>query len=202
MANVFKSLTFVVAVLASFGLAWPAAAVTVTFEFGGDGGDLGPDETFTQDGFSLFVESDGGNVHQGVDGLGVTGGFNGNLLARNASSVDPMFETLSFTFTPEVVLLSGIFFEHQGATERFEILNQDGALIRGVAINGGGSNSTFVPVLGLDLRAETFTVRHIAGSGIRVSSLSVSTVPVPATGLLLLSALVGAGVMFRRQKAA
>lgn len=187
------------AVVAVVGFAAPSAsALDVTFDFTGNGGGLGPDETFSQLGFDVAVESTGGNIHQNINGLGVSGGPDSNRLGSNASTS----ETLSFQFTPRATLLSGIFLEHQGGSESFDLLNESGSILQSFTINGAGSSSSFVTLANLNFLADSFTFRHTSGSGIRISALTVAAVPIPATGVLLLTALASAGFAVRRRKTA
>ena len=173
-----------------------AHAATVNFDFSGTGGGLGPIERFVSGGVSLEVTSVGGAIRQNLNGLGVAGTPADGRIGSDGTTN----ESLTFTFAPEVTLLSSVVLEHRDGIERFEILDGLGDVLETFEISGRGTS--LVSLDGLDLFGEVFTFRHLEGSGIRIRELTVTPgiVPLSAAMPMLLIGLGSLGVVANRRR--
>ncbi|MEP1198383.1 VPLPA-CTERM sorting domain-containing protein [Tateyamaria sp.] len=176
-------------------MAGAASAATV-FDLTGPGEILGATESYSINGTMLDVTSVGGEIHRNRNGLGVTTNPDRNRLGSNNSTM----ESLTFTFSRSLTLLGSIVFEHRGGMEMFEILDGDSNVLAVRRIMGDGNNSSTVELDDLDLVGNTFTFRHLSGSGIRINQLTVTSVPLPAAMPMALLAFGGLFVLGRRRK--
>lgn len=156
--------------------AGSASAAMITFNFGGSGGNLGPNETFTKNGLSVVVTSTGGNVHQDGNGLGVTGNPAGSRVGVG--------EELEFNFSPTAVsLLSSAVFERGNGAGRFDVY-VDGVFGEMVTWGAGGGDSTFTHTFASVLTGTHFDFKAVADD-FRVKKLTVDSGPsgVPTAGV-------------------
>ncbi|MEP1352965.1 MAG: VPLPA-CTERM sorting domain-containing protein [Tateyamaria sp.] len=191
------------AAVLSVGLMASAASAATILNLTGSRANLGALETYSVDDITVEVTSVGGNIHRNGNGLGVTGNPDRNRLGSNGTA----FETLTFSFSQSVKLLSSLVFEHSSDVEIFEILDGDSNFLAQFRIMGGrGGNDNRSSVVAvemddLDLVGDTFTFRHTSGSGIRINQLTVlATVPLPAAMPMALLAFGGLFVLGRRRK--
>ncbi|MEO9575303.1 MAG: VPLPA-CTERM sorting domain-containing protein [Tateyamaria sp.] len=186
------------AAVLSVGLTASASSAATIIDFTGFRADLGSTESYFVEGTGVDVTSTGGNIHRNSNGLGVTSNPDRNRLGSN----DGNSESLTFSFSRTLTLLGSIVFEHRGGVEWFEILDGDSNVLSSQRIMGDGTSSSLVDVSDLNLEGDTFTFRHLSGSGIRINQLTVTSVPLPAAMPMALLAFGGLLVMGRRRKKA
>lgn len=215
-----KLLTIAAAGAVLFGQAQAA-----TFYFGGNGGDLGKFETFTDGTDSVTAiainteEPDAPVLHQNLLGLGVDTGFLDTPQLDNIGDDEAIvFDFGAAAFFDSIYLSVASWFDD------IEIYGSNDASV--VAITSGGLSSiTSVSTLlasasgngiegfvNIDLSGIASAYRYLiatipggSGDGYRVKWISaeiVSEVPVPAALPLLLSGLAGLGFAARRRKTA
>ena len=180
-----------------FGLLAGAASAATVINLTGSRANLGASETYSVDDLTLEVTSFGGNIHRNGNGLGVSSNPDRNRLGSNRNTN----ESLTFSFSQSVTLLGGIVFEHRNGFEMFEILDGDGNILAVQRIMGDGG-STAVTLDPLNLEGDTFTFRHLSGSGIRINQLTVTAVPLPAALPMALVAFGGLMLVGRRRRKA
>ncbi|MEM6373872.1 MAG: VPLPA-CTERM sorting domain-containing protein [Pseudomonadota bacterium] len=182
------------------GLMCSAASAVTVFDFTGSNTNLGPDETYVEDGITLDVTSFGGNVFRTNSGIGVSGAPDGSRMGTGLSNGTVINESLTFAFSPAVTLLSSIVFEHRDGVENFDILDADGLVLGSFALDNGRNNSSRQTISNLNFVGSEFTIRHTSGSGIRISELTVAAVPLPAGLPLALVRFGGLALVARRRK--
>ncbi|MEO0764907.1 MAG: VPLPA-CTERM sorting domain-containing protein [Pseudomonadota bacterium] len=186
------------AALLGLGVMASAASAATIFDFTGSRTNLGLTQSYTVDGITVDVTTVGGDIHRNRNGLGVTTNPDRNRIGSNGS----VNESLTFTFSQKVNLLSSVVFEHRDSFEMFEILDGDSNVLAIQRIMGAGGSSA-VTLPGLNFEGDTFTFRHLSGSGIRIDQLTVlAAVPLPASMPLALLAVGGLVVLGRRRKTA
>lgn len=221
-----KGLLSLAAATLAFGLAMPASAA-ITFEtdeagFVSVGSVSGtqtggvPQGPFAGGGTTFTIDADtfiwnGGNISlndetnieitQNSEGLGVdnnngTGGSDGSDVDGFGSN-----DILIFSFLKPVKLFD-VIFENVSGNDDF-VFYLPGATPSGTEndIVGpfGFGDEGFFSFGGLT--TSTFGIGALGGNDdFRVSSIDVAAVPLPAAGFVLLSALAGAGVAYRRRK--
>lgn len=154
---------------------------------------------FTQDGLGFTVTAGVGlgtpYVTQESDGLGVYTDRTGRIFDDTDSDVDgqPGTEYLLFTFDSAVKLVNVLFGDADNDDDWDVIV--DGELIA----NDVDDNPFYFAYR----EATTLKVRADGlNDSWRVQSLQIAPVPLPATGLMLVGALGGLGLLRRRRKAA
>ncbi|WP_159089215.1 VPLPA-CTERM sorting domain-containing protein [Tateyamaria sp. Alg231-49] len=185
------------AAVLSVGLMASAASAATTLNLTGSRANLGATETYSVDDITVEVTSVGGNIHRNGNGLGVTGNPDRNRLGSNGTA----FETLTFSFSKSVTLLSSLIFEHRRGIETFSISvdgSDDLSYFRTMAPE---RSNTIVSFSDMNLEGSTFTFTHLDGSGIRINELTVLVpVPLPAAMPMALLAFGGLFVLGRRRK--
>lgn len=131
-------------------------------------------------------------VHQNSNGLGM------NTWFVNDSNQLGVAETLGFFFSRDVKLHSLTFSAFDPSYENYTILVDVTGEPIDVTLGGNSNPFEFGMLVG-----DAFTVSAIGlNDSFRISSLTISEVPVPAAGVLLIGALGGLGALKRRRKAA
>lgn len=189
-----------------FAVSTTSNAATVEFDLTDPIGVTTPGNfeqlSYEVDGVGLKVTAPDDTVHVNGNGVGVTGSPEGGELALD--------EELFFEFDPEVVLLSALVIEVGKEHERFDISFNGSDIVHTIRLVGE-KQSEERQLHTIDLSAyqdgltSSFTLFGYGkedaddSRGIRVAGLTVSTVPLPAAGLLLISALGGMAYMGRKR---
>lgn len=192
----------VLALVATCGIMTGSAstAATVGFDFSGSGGNTGSNTSvFTESGVSVSVVSTGGNINIGSKGLGVQGNPDSGRMGVG--------ESLTFSFSPMVSLLSAVAFERGNGSDTVAISDASGTVLNTFIVSSVPGSLFTQDLSGFNLTGDTFTFSVIAASGslpgLRIRSLEVdpelTPVPLPATSLLLFAG-IGGLAMFRRHK--
>lgn len=190
---------FLVGALALGGLA--ANAATVTFDFTGNTAK-GRSLSFSNGALDLLVVAGhfnpvtgavrgGGKVIQATSGLGEKSRDSGDSRKLDGKGSK---ELLTFSFSSNVKI-ENITFRRIGKGSRVT------GFVDGVML-GSARVRRFMDVSALDLTSDSFGIG--AGnrkSAFRIASITVSTVPLPAGGLLLASGLAGLSCLRRRRSA-
>ncbi|MEL6683129.1 MAG: hypothetical protein AAFQ09_10865, partial [Pseudomonadota bacterium] len=163
-------------------------------------GNLGSLHTFSADDVTFQATSIGGDLFTANTGLGVSGAPAGNNLGTNAT----VSESLTLDFMQDVVLTDIVFWEHRAGDETFEIRDGSNNLLTTISVANGSNRSSFQTVSGLALTGSVFTIQHVAGSGGRLSAITVipAQIPIPAAGGMLLASLATFGFISRRRRKA
>jgi|GEM_PF-2704423 len=206
--------TLAFAAIAAFSLGAHAAPVTYEFENVDNSNSV---ENFTSGGLPLEVSGFSGfdastfqstgargvatNINGSNDRLGVNGGISGLM---------NFGEALQFDFRPnKVVFLSSVVFELGSSDEQFSIFNGQ-TFVRNVTFSGGSPGG----LAAIDLSADNIIGRNFtlattnlggAENGVRIDSITVEAVPVPAAAVLMATGAVlfgGAAGLRRRRKSA
>lgn len=172
-----------------------AANAATIFNLGGSGGNLGASALYSEDGINLTASSNSGDLHRDWRGLGVVGGPGQNSLSSDATTN----EVLNLRFSQEVSLVSAIVLERRSGFEQFDILDGMNNILGSYTLSGPGSS--FQTLSGLDFTGSIFAIRHTSGDGIRLRSLEITTMPIPASLPLLAAALGLFGFLSRRRSA-
>ena len=204
-----------IAAVAALGLLISAAAATATtlsFDFR-DPGDLYNNAQHsivymdTTNSLSVEVSAfENGNtrfLNTRADGLGVQGNPEGGFIGLS--------QLLRFDFAPlNIQLFETVVFEVGPQSETVNLLDQNGAFITSLfvpASSSGGSEVAF-DLSGLNVRLPSFSIEGTAPDGpgqrgLRVVSIDVQVVPLPAPVLLYGFSIMALGVFgFRRKSAA
>lgn len=196
----FGRKTIAGAVLALCLGAASAPAATITFDFTGQ---RGSGQTYSQTVGGLTLLVDGARYGRTFNIFGnsrVT--WNGNGLGARSGATDTnsaldgsgFNEILTFLFS-QVVKIETITFDaiaRRSRADGFVNGSYVGTATVPVSYDASG-NSFLADLYGLGARTDA--------SSFRISSITVSTVPLPAAGLLLVSALGVMGLMRRRRSA-
>ncbi len=189
------------AVVASVALAGVSAqAATITFDLTGRT-SLGSSMAFHQDGLGLVVSSahvapsgaliQSGLVSESGSGLGMLANRKDDTAKLDGKGQK---EVLEFLFSSDVTIKSITFALIKVGSKATGYM--DGMLL------GFASVSPNIDVSALGLHSDYFGIGAKGkDSAFRISSITVSTVPVPAAGLLLLSGLAGLSVFRRKRRA-
>ncbi|MCK5749697.1 MAG: VPLPA-CTERM sorting domain-containing protein [Oricola sp.] len=216
--------------IAAAGAAMMGGANAATFYLGGNGGDLGKDQVFTDGSASVTAiainteEPDAPVLHQNVFGLGVYSGESDDGILSGGNQVDNIGddEAIVLDFGAAATLES-ITLSVASSWDDIRIYGSNNAAVAAIT-SGGLSSITSISTLlasttgtgiegfkTIDLSGIATAYRYLiatipggSGDGFRVKwvSASVSEVPVPAALPLLLSGLAGLGFASRRKKAA
>jgi hypothetical protein len=220
----------VLAVVAAGGIvamASQASAVTTTFDFTNLGNDLewpGALE-FTQDGITVTVDAksyeDPGAVGSALvenstspfTGIGIASGFGlyVTYLFDNDVRIDGWVnELVSFAFNKNVVVNSITFGSVENGSA-FDLFVSDAGVLE-FASSGdvisptalGFTSDLFGVGASYDrcLRSVLFVCKDIEQAAFKITSLTVSEVPLPAAGWMLIAGVGGIAAMKRRRKAA
>lgn len=196
----------VVGTIATFSAS---AALALTLNFGGGSNNLDtivlPETdgiTLTVTGFSDYPSGTVGNITRNrANGWGVDGGPNRGALGANTSAT----EALVLTFSSAVTLSTLVLTERGNNTSGVSLLDGDDNEISGFLVPNGGATafdlSAITPETGTSFTGTTFVLfGDRAGGGVRLSSLTVAPVPLPAAISLMLAALAGLGLVRRGRK--
>lgn len=172
------------------------SAGATTFAFGGARADLGINDLPlpSMDGIDLTVRSSGGNIHRNNAGFGVVGNPGGNRMSGA--------ETLTFEFSPDVNIIESIIFERLDGTDDIEIRDGSNGLLASFTVGNGNANGSLVTVSLSNVAGSSFTFRRTGGTGtegVRIRSLTVAAIPLPATLPLLAFAFGGLAFAARRR---
>lgn len=168
----------------SFGYSVDGIGLTVTGERKDD------DCVFLLIGCSSYQSEE---VSRDSNGLGVEGWF------FDSSALDGQInERLTFSFDQDVKMMSLMFTEYDD-NDPYDIYVDSGAGFSLISSNSYSNPYTFSPYL----TGDTLRI-GVTGdsSAFRVSSVTVSAVPLPAAGWLMIAGLGGLAAMRRRKKAA
>lgn len=192
-----------------------ASATTFTFD---QVGPEVPSVTFVEDGITLDVTAAQcdplfGNcltaaVTQEADGLGVRGALDGGPLGDSDIDSLPGDEYLIFTFDTLVELETVVFgdFNQPGDdNDEYELFILVNGIYTQIVFEGTDNPLNFGPGVVTD----SFVVGAVNSDlvtdfrdGFRVASVSLSAIPLPASGLLLLAGFGGLAALRRRKAAA
>lgn len=204
-ANTGTSMTF--ADIAS-GLSVTVAAGQFT-SF--DGSMPNDTRTVSANGMDLVTQSIRGLGEQRTTGPAVTLPDTNNSINSGAAGSGPSLslwrEALAFSFNKTVRILSVTFyaptasaaqgFIFSGPTLSGHQLNDDFATATGAA--GGNRSLSFASYVGNDF---AFGAKALPNSNFFIASMEVEVVPLPAGGLLLVSALAALPFLRRKRRAA
>jgi len=179
-----------------FALTSGAASAATLFSLTGPTENAGSSLTFSLDGIDVTITSSTGWIHRNFNGLGAGGGLDRNRIGSNANNN----ETLTFSFSESVTLTEGTILDRLGGGETFDILDGSANLLGSYSIASPAGPNAILPA-NFGLTSDTFVFRHTGGGGIRVASLTVSPVPLPAAGWMMLAGLAAFAGMRRRSKA-
>ena len=167
--------------------------------------------TATAGGDAAFVYFDNGNAGMGVCKVPnanapintATGGSTNLCNPGSDDGITSLDEVLTFGAGSKLRIESiRINSNHDAASVLDSVWNIGGtvyAAVDGVAVGGGDIRFD----IGLDLLAgESFALYSTDSPDSYISAIAVSPIPLPASGLLLLTAFGGLGAMRRRKKAA
>lgn len=187
-------------ITAAMLLSAPAAYAASVFNFGGSNATQSS-FSYTVDGIGLTVtgeRKDGCILHcykpedvsRAAGGLGVKGG-----IFDSAALDGQIDERMTFSFDQDVKMMS-IMFSAYDDNDPYNIYVDSGAGLTLITADAMTNPYTFTPFLvGNTLRIAL----DGNSSAFRVSGLTVSAVPLPAGGLLLLAGLGGLGALRRRK---
>ncbi len=188
------------AVMASGG----AHAATVFTLNGANFGDF----TETVDDITLDISSgDEGSLHFNGSGVGVNSGANDQ--SENRLGGDN--EAIVFVFDPAVTILQSVAFETGGGVDTVSIFDGNDNFITSFDVaNNNANNNGYVTVDLTDVTGSVFKFVSTANprapgkpdGGIRITSLTVEAVPVPAALPLMAAGIGGLSLMGRRRKRA
>lgn len=189
-----------------------SAALALTFNFGGGSDNLGSIALPEMDGITLtitafddYASGTAGSIGRNRNnGWGVSGNPDRNWLGANNSAT----EALVLSFSSAVTLNSLTMTERGNNNSAFSLLDgSDDTIGRYIVPNGGGATvfdlDALTPAGGTSFTGMSFVLLgDTQGGGVRLSSLTVAAVPLPAALTLMLAALGGLGLVSRRRRAA
>lgn len=173
-----------------------ASAITILYDFEQNLSDNQTSIDYVESGVTLNVTANGDQIHRAGNGMGVRGNPEGSRIASG--------EQLTFSFDGyRIDSFTATIWERGAEDETFIFGNS------GIQTALGGANGvslqTFTEILASG--TSSFTIQGLEANGagnrgIKIANIEVtlSEVPVPASGGLLLAALVGVGI-YRRKKA-
>ena len=134
-------------------------------------------------------------------------GFGDNYLIDGSAGFLGSQEAIYLDFGPNIIDLNTITFSFVGDGDTFDVISDMVPIQSSYTIAAGASQRTFT--FGTPLRGsyfgigalgvnDNFSIRSLGYDIVRQIP-NVPTVPLPATGLLLLGALMGAGLLRRRR---
>lgn len=192
--------TLISAISALFLSVTAASAATINYDFLASGTNSSS-VSYSEGGVDLTVTAALGNVAVTANGLGVTGNPEASRIGLG--------ESLTFDFGSVLVdQITGLMFETQNQSEQFGIIINGAATLFTLPAAPGTSFVTLdftslIPTGGVS----SFTIfgvqpnaagnRGVKVGGITVNAINVPAIPLPASGLLLLTGF-GAIALRRR----
>jgi hypothetical protein len=181
------------AVVLALGSGAASAATVLSFDRASFLGANGTSsQSVTQDGIGLTIESVGGTLHFNNRGVGVAGGTSNNRLGAG--------EAIDFRFVPTVSILSSVIFEAGTGEDTVSILDASNAVLASFAVPQTSTlfTAALTGVSGNFFRFVSTNNGNLPG--VRISSVTVAVVPVPASLGLMALGLGAMGIAARRTR--
>lgn len=174
-----------------------AGSLATVFNLDADGSASGSAYSATKEGITLNISHTSRDISIDGDGLGVKGGILDSSTIDGGNLLDGLNELVNISFDQDVVLESITFstFNVENEFSSFFDETDDQVTFSGIgagplSISGGLSGVATANIN--ELLTGAFSVAAIgAGNDFRISSISVSAVPIPAAAWLFGSALMG-----------